>query len=46
MALRRASAALTRCTSAQVDELAAVNDQIKQLIANPDPAARARGYGS
>src|SRR5215471_10402902 len=39
-----AGVAAQRCTSAQVDELAAVNDQIKQLIADPDPAARAHGY--
>ena len=39
-----AGVAAQRCTNAQVDELAAVNDQIKQLIADPDPAARAYGY--
>ena len=28
----------------QVEELAAVNDKIRQLIADPDPSARAHGY--
>jgi DNA-binding GntR family transcriptional regulator len=39
-----AGVAAQRCTEAQVDELAAVNDQVKRLIADPDPAARAHGY--
>jgi DNA-binding GntR family transcriptional regulator len=39
-----AGVAARRCTSAQVDELAAVNDEIGRLIANSDPAARAHGY--
>ena len=39
-----AGVAAQRCTGAQADDLAAVNDQIKQLIADPDPAARAHGY--
>ena len=39
-----AGVAAQRCTDAQVDELAAVNEQIGQLITDPDPSARAHGY--
>lgn len=39
-----AGVAAQRCTDGQVGELAAVNDQIKRLIADPDPSARANGY--
>ena len=39
-----AGVAAQRCTDAQVDELAAVNEQIKRLITDPDPSARAHGY--
>jgi DNA-binding GntR family transcriptional regulator len=39
-----AGVAAQRCTGAQVDRLAAVNGEIRQLIDEPDPAARSRGY--
>ena len=39
-----AGVAAQRCTGAQVDQLAAVNGEIRQLIDEPDPAARSHGY--
>ncbi|WP_328324808.1 GntR family transcriptional regulator [Kribbella sp. NBC_00382] len=39
-----AGVAAQRRTESQLQELIAVNDQIKQLDADPDPAARAHGY--
>ena len=39
-----AGVAAHRCIDAQVNELAAVNDELKRLIADPDPSARAHGY--
>jgi DNA-binding GntR family transcriptional regulator len=39
-----AGVAAQRCTDAQVDQLAAVNEDIKHLIDEADPAARSRGY--
>jgi DNA-binding GntR family transcriptional regulator len=39
-----AGVAAQRCTDAQVDQLAAVNGEIRRLIDDPDPAARSRGY--
>ena len=42
--MSRFCVAAQRCTDAQVDELAAINEQIRQLITDPDPSARAQGY--
>src|SRR5580658_5994001 len=39
-----AGVAAQRCTEAQVDELAAVNAEIRQLVTEADPSARARRY--
>jgi DNA-binding GntR family transcriptional regulator len=39
-----AGVAAQRCTDRQVDQLAAVNGEIRRLIGEPDPAARSRGY--
>lgn len=39
-----AGVAAQRCTDEQIQALAAVNDEINQLVAGPDPAARAHGY--
>ena len=39
-----AGVAAQRCTGPQVEALAAVNDEIGDLAASPDPSARARGY--
>lgn len=39
-----AGVAAQRCTDQQIETLAAVNDEINELVANPDAAARAHGY--
>lgn len=39
-----AGVAAQRCTDQQIDKLTAVNDEINELVANPDAAARAHGY--
>ncbi|MFY9930142.1 MAG: GntR family transcriptional regulator [Streptosporangiaceae bacterium] len=39
-----AGVAAQRCTHAQIDQLAAVNGEIKRLIDEPDHAARSRSY--
>jgi DNA-binding GntR family transcriptional regulator len=39
-----AGVAAQRRTDAQVDQLAAANDEIRRLIDEPDPAARSHGY--
>jgi DNA-binding GntR family transcriptional regulator len=39
-----AGVAAQRCTDAQIDQLAAVNEQIRRLIDEPDPAARSHDY--
>jgi DNA-binding GntR family transcriptional regulator len=39
-----AGVAAQRCTDTQVDQLAAVNEQIGRLISEPDPAARSHEY--
>ena len=39
-----AGVAAQRCTEAQVDELAAVNAEIRQLVTEADPSARAHRY--
>jgi DNA-binding GntR family transcriptional regulator len=39
-----AGVAAQRCTDAQIDQLTAVNGEIRRLIDEPDPAARSRSY--
>jgi DNA-binding GntR family transcriptional regulator len=39
-----AGVAAQRCTGQQIETLVAINDEINDLAANPDPAARAHGY--
>ena len=36
--------AAQRCTDSQLEELTSVNNEINQLVGNPDPSARAHGY--
>lgn len=39
-----AGVAAQRCTGQQIETLVAINDEINDLVANPNPAARAHGY--